>query len=308
METKITRASNGRGIAAQSTVEIIRAPGNMILDVTSTQNFPGVNEDNTVSGEIFHFGCWSADGGGVLVPGTLVEGKAHVSNIGEVTIDSLDPGFTDKGNNIGDIFMVKPTTGWANDMVEALQATLNPDGTLKDNSVTADKVDFTTGVWWEELGRATNSVASTANLVVSIPVEKRRKYYKIIVAFERATTGSVTYPMVQINNDGSSNYQTRAIISSIASGTGLENQRATITNVGEVELTASVGAGGRIEVEISRALHNGWYPFFCHCASDTYVKTGGGRWQSSAPITSFRFAPNGANMTAGTEIVVLGHN
>lgn len=164
METKITRASNGRGIAAQSTVEIIRAPGNMILDVTSTQNFPGVNEDNTVSGEIFHFGCWSADGGGVLVPGTLVEGKAHVSNIGEVTIDSLDPGFTDKGNNIGDIFMVKPTTGWANDMVEALQATLNPDGTLKDNSVTtaavadnaitgakiapntitADKVDYTT--------------------------------------------------------------------------------------------------------------------------------------------------------------------
>lgn len=144
METKITRASNGRGIAAQSTVEIIRAPGNMILDVTSTQNFPGVNGDNTVSGEIFHFGCWSADGGGVLVPGTLVEGKAHVSNIGEVTIDSLDPGFTDKGNNIGDIFMVKPTTGWANDMVEALQATLNPDGTLKNRSITADKVDFAT--------------------------------------------------------------------------------------------------------------------------------------------------------------------
>lgn len=179
---------------------------------------------------------------------------------------------------------------------------------IADSAVTAAKIDFTTGIWWEELGRATNSVASTANLVVNIPVEKRRKYYKIIVAFERATTGSVTYPMVQINNDAGSNYQTRAIISSIASGTGLENQKATITNVGEVELAASVGAGGRIEVEISRGHPNGWYLFFCHCASDTYVKTGGGRWQSSAPITSFRFAPNGVNMTAGTEIVVLGHN
>ena len=62
MDNKITRASNGKGLAAQSSVEILRAPGNMVLDLTTTQNFPGINDDNTVSGEIFHFGCWSADG------------------------------------------------------------------------------------------------------------------------------------------------------------------------------------------------------------------------------------------------------
>ena len=144
MDNKITRASNGKGLAAQSSVEILRAPGNMILDLTTTQNFPGINDDNTVSGEIFHFGCWSADGGGVLVPGTLVEGKAHVSNIGEVTIDSLDPGFTDKGNNIGDIFMVKPTTGWANDLADALKQSLKNDGTLKENIVGKDNIDWST--------------------------------------------------------------------------------------------------------------------------------------------------------------------
>ena len=140
MDNKITRASNGKGLAAQSSVEILRAPGNMVLDLTTTQNFPGINDDNTVSGEIFHFGCWSADGGGVLVPGTLVEGKAHVSNIGEVTIDSLDPGFADKGNNIGDIFMVKPTTGWENDLVDALKQSLKNDGTLKENIVGDDQL------------------------------------------------------------------------------------------------------------------------------------------------------------------------
>lgn len=132
MDTKITRASNGKGLAAQSSVEILRAPGNMVLDLTTTQNFPGVNDDNTVSGEIFHFGCWSADGGGALVSGTLVEGKAHVSSIGEVTIDSLDPGFTDKGNNIGDIFMVKPTTGWANDLYTGLRQSVDETGKVKN--------------------------------------------------------------------------------------------------------------------------------------------------------------------------------
>lgn len=132
METKITRASNGRGIAAQSTVEVIRAPGNMILDVTSTQNFPGVNEDNTVSGEIFHFACWTADGSGLLVPGTLVEGKAHVSRPGEVTIDKLDTGFVDKGNNIGDIFMIKPTTGWVNDLYTGLRQSVDETGKVKN--------------------------------------------------------------------------------------------------------------------------------------------------------------------------------
>ena len=164
METKITRASNGRGVAAQSTVEIIRAPGNMVLDLTTTQNFPGVNEDNTVSGEIFHFACWTADGSGLLVPGTLVEGKAHVSSPGEVTIDELDAGFVDKGNNIGDIFMIKPTTGWANDLYTALRQSMDDEGKVinvfdANNNTMAFQVGGTqppaqTGkvvVWFEEL-------------------------------------------------------------------------------------------------------------------------------------------------------------
>ena len=160
----ITRASNGNGVAVQTTVEIIRAPGNMILDVVSTQNWVGVNPNGTFTGERFHFASWTPSGEAGITPGSLTEGKAHVSNTGEITIDSFDPGFTDNGNSIGDVIMIKPTTGWANDLYTALRQSMDDEGKVinvfdAQNNTIAFQVGGTqppaqTGkvvVWFEEL-------------------------------------------------------------------------------------------------------------------------------------------------------------
>lgn len=41
-------------------------------------------------------------------------------------------------------------------------------------------------------------------------------------------------------------------------------------------------------------------------ASDTYTKSGGGRWNSGATITNFTFNPTGVICVVGTYIMVMG--
>lgn len=165
-------------------------------------------------------------------------------------------------------------------------------------------IDYDTLIGWELVGVAEMTVAGTTVLNIDIPKEKRGKAYKILAQFERATAGGgVSYPRVQVNGDTGSTYQTRAmILNSAASAVIIQN--STITNIGEVELAAAQGAGGLIEATIVRSLANGWWPFNMQCASDTYIKNGGGRWKSSAEITSFQFNPTGVNCVAGTKLLV----
>ena len=133
----ITRGSNGEGLATTGIVRDSRQAGSSILELQSTKNFV---DDN----EIFHFAQWTMDTTNKPVPGTLIEGTAKLISSGHISIESLDPGFTDIGSSIGDIFMIKPTTGWVNDLYGALTETLNQDGTIRDDvasDIVADKQD-----------------------------------------------------------------------------------------------------------------------------------------------------------------------
>lgn len=133
----ITKGSNGKGLATTGIVRDSRQAGSSILELQSTKNFVDNNE-------LFHFAQWTADTVNKPVPGTLIEGTAKLIGSGQVSIESLDHGFTDIGSSIGDIFMIKPTTGWVNDLYDALTETLNQDGTLRDDvleEITASKQD-----------------------------------------------------------------------------------------------------------------------------------------------------------------------
>lgn len=72
---------------------------------------------------------------------------------------------------------------------------------LADDSVTADKVDFTTGIWWEELGRTTLSSSSDTITVSSIPA---RKYLQIRTNY--SSVGGTISAHIRFNNDGGANY------------------------------------------------------------------------------------------------------
>lgn len=133
----ITRGSNGAGLAATGIVRDPRQARSSILELQSTKNFVDNNE-------IFHFAQWTMDTTNKPIPGTLIEGTAKLISNGQISIESLDPGFTDIGSSIGDIFMIKPTTGWVNDLYGALTETLNQDGTIRNDvasGIVADKQD-----------------------------------------------------------------------------------------------------------------------------------------------------------------------
>lgn len=70
----------------------------------------------------------------VISEATAVDfaGKVVGTNI---EIDFIAPGYVDNGSNPGDIVVVRPTTGWANNVADVLDVSHNDDGTLKDGSM-----------------------------------------------------------------------------------------------------------------------------------------------------------------------------
>ena len=78
-----------------------------------------------------------------IVPNSQINwrGKVNVENntIIEIQADSDTP---DKGNAIGDIVECLPTAGWANSLVDGLSVIHKQDGTLKNNVVNGQNIDF----------------------------------------------------------------------------------------------------------------------------------------------------------------------
>jgi len=63
----------------------------------------------------------------------------HISG-SNIEIDSFAPGYTDLGNEVGDIVVIKPTTSWADEVAALLGVSHNDDGTIKDGAVTNAKL------------------------------------------------------------------------------------------------------------------------------------------------------------------------
>ena len=80
-----------------------------------------------------------------IVPNSQINwrGKVNVENntIVEIQADSDTP---DKGNAIGDIVECLPTAGWANSLVDGISVIHKQDGTLKNNVVKGQNINFAT--------------------------------------------------------------------------------------------------------------------------------------------------------------------
>ena len=78
-----------------------------------------------------------------IVPNSQINwrGKVNVENntIVEIQADIDTP---DKGNAIGDIVECLPTAGWANSLVDGISVIHKQDGTLKNNVVKGQNIDF----------------------------------------------------------------------------------------------------------------------------------------------------------------------
>lgn len=97
-------ASNGNGEAVRATVQSVRNIGSTAILVNATTNWPT--------------GQFIATTGKLLANGTLDPTTAQVfygtaANT-TITITSFAPGYTDKGNSVNDVVVVKPSTEWAN--------------------------------------------------------------------------------------------------------------------------------------------------------------------------------------------------
>jgi hypothetical protein len=129
MDSDFLKASNGDGEAVRAIVTSIRTAGATIIDVDAITNWP----DSFIATS----GTLGSDG--TLDPSSVLVFYGH-KNVSQIVIDDIAPGYTDNGNTVGQVLVLKPTTLWADEHVRISQVSHNPDGTLKDDAVDSSDV------------------------------------------------------------------------------------------------------------------------------------------------------------------------
>lgn len=119
------RGSDGSGEAVRATVTSARSVSATTLQVDAVTNYPdkfiattGVLNEET----------------GYLDPETLTIFYAELDG---ANIEILDfaPGYSDIGNAVGDVVVLKPTTPWADNIADLLALVLSPAGALNDTAI-----------------------------------------------------------------------------------------------------------------------------------------------------------------------------
>lgn len=126
--------SNGSGNASLMTVQNVRSSGasdilvNTVIGVPN-QFFGSMGAPHTftdpVTGETIT----------LISEATAVDFAGHVDS-GKLVIDAIAPGYVDtRGSLVGDVVVIRPTTEWANNIFNILNADHNDGGTHKTNTV-----------------------------------------------------------------------------------------------------------------------------------------------------------------------------
>ena len=150
---KFGKASADNKKAEATTVKTARQPGESVLSCFDLSSFSTTHPvffvtykkipdpDNAKEVKIINETSWQA--------------KVNPDN-NTLTNLTLAPGYTDIGNEVGDCVECIPTAFWANSLIDGLNQTLDNNGkikpkaipnittAIKDGSITADKIDFTT--------------------------------------------------------------------------------------------------------------------------------------------------------------------
>jgi hypothetical protein len=125
MTLKHINGSNQAGEAVTANVTTLRTAGSTIITVDAVTNFPAYFIATT--------GTELAND--TINPTTVLVFFGHVSG-STIVIDSLAPGYTDHGNSVDDIVVLKPTTAWADQIYNTLSVSLTDTGTLTTAAIT----------------------------------------------------------------------------------------------------------------------------------------------------------------------------
>lgn len=121
------KASDGSGNASVATVQNVRSPGatTIIVDTVSgypTKFFGSMGTPHTFTDPI------TSEEITVISEATAVDFEGHV-DAGNLEIDTISPGYTDNGSEVGDIVIIRPVTEWANRIANLLTMNaVNPPG------------------------------------------------------------------------------------------------------------------------------------------------------------------------------------
>ncbi|MDQ0869058.1 hypothetical protein QFZ70_001531 [Arthrobacter sp. V1I9] len=173
--------------------------------------------------------------------------------------------------------------------------------TLTPSALTPANIS-NTGIWWEELGRATLGAAGTS---MSVTLSSPKKYLHIIARAEKAGAGSAVFYIRVNNRSGASDYG-RAIAVTASGGTsflttntsGISGVAAQFNVVNFDILAEGKSFGG-----------SSWNHANVKVSSAQDVRTGDYDFRSALTVTSVQLASDTSNtLAAGAELIVLGHD
>ena len=125
----LIKGSDGTGNAAMATVTSLRSPSATTIQVNTVAGIPATfmasmgtphTYTDPISGETIT----------VISEATAVDFEGHVDG-SNLEIDSIAPGYTDNGSQIGDVVVIRPTTEWANNVADVLSESHEDDGKIK---------------------------------------------------------------------------------------------------------------------------------------------------------------------------------
>ena len=190
-----------------------------------------------------------------------------------------------------------------NDIVENVEALAAGTG-LNDSIITASKIDFTTGIWWKEIGRSTLTVAGDTMTVSSLPS------YKYIKIMTQATGTDGLGMKLRFNNDSGNNY---SFTQSIKFGAATDSiSQSGIDIVGTVSSHPLFGTAEIVNISgfnkrvIATATNDGGSGASAVPSAPRYTY---GKWESTNVANSISIVNTGnGDYAIGSELVVLGHN
>lgn len=110
-DIQLIRGSNGNGPAARPVVTAARSSGSLTIKVNSTTNLP-----------TRFIGTWGKlnQETGKLVSSTIRDFYGQL-NGSDIDLVRMADGFTDDGNEIGDVIVLKPNTDWTHNLADVIQ-------------------------------------------------------------------------------------------------------------------------------------------------------------------------------------------
>ena len=120
---ELIKGSDGNGNAATATVQSARLSGASTINVDVVDNINPTGFIGTMGTPHTFVDPVTSEEITIISEETAVDFVGHID--GEnIEIDEIAPGYSDGGNEVGDIIVIRPTTHWANKVSEAVSTAI----------------------------------------------------------------------------------------------------------------------------------------------------------------------------------------